>query len=135
MNLSFLKKVGQAAVSMGAAVTGLGPMLPIFEDLIGVASPTAARAVDTAVVDIKTLSEIVLKLQAAGAVAGIDGPTKLKMATPLVAQAILQSMALSKHGISDPEKFQLACQEYAQATVDFLDSLKGDHVQVVSAVA
>jgi len=62
-------------------------------------------------------------VQAIGQTAGLDGPTKLKVATAQIKSAILASSLMVGHEI-DSAALDLVAGEYAQATVDLLKGLK-----------
>ncbi len=122
--MTFLKKLGQVALRVGQIVIGIGPMIS-----------QAAGVVQVVSRDISAIVQIIGYVEAIGAALNIAGPDKLKAAAPLVAQAILQSEVLVGKTIRDPDLFQKACTEYAQATVDLLNSLDASHVETVSKLA
>lgn len=126
--MSFLKKLGGVLLKVGQIVVGFGPML-------GTAIPQIAGAIQVVSRDISAIVQVITNVEAIGQTLGIAGPDKLKAAAPLVAQIVLQSEILVGKTIANPVLFQQACTEYAQATVDLLNSLDESHVESVSKLA
>lgn len=117
--LSFLKQAGTILVN-GASVVELG--YPILGKLL----PKKAEGVaDVVVSDLGELSSVVTNIEtAANAVpGGLTGAQKFAAALPGVTRAIAQSSVMAGKKIADQALFQKACSEYAQATVDMLNSL------------
>lgn len=121
--MTFLKKLGQGIVK-GLQIAGriegvLGPELPA--DVRAKVDAALSRANS----ELVSLGAIITQVEAIGVTLKLEGTQKLTAATPLVAQMLLSSpLLLGKH-VANPELFEKAAQEYAQATVDLLNSLEG----------
>jgi len=122
--MTFLKKLGQILAKGLEVASGLSPLITQF-------LPNNAGTVQIVSHDLAQVAQIIVEIETIGATLGTAGPDKLKMATPLVAQVILQSALLANHEIANPDLFRQAANEYAQATVDLLNSLK-DKIDTVS---
>lgn len=126
--MTFLKKLGGILLKIGQIVVGFGPML-------STAIPQIAGAVQVVSRDIAAIAQIIMNVEAIGAVLGIAGPDKLRAAAPLVAQIVLQSEILVNKTIANPELFQKGCTEIAGGMADILNSLDESHVESVSKLA
>jgi len=111
--MSWLQSVGQALVKGGAVVQNF---VPLGVQVASVVNPGAA-------VTVEGLAAIIASVEAIGQQLNASGPDKLKAAVPLVTQAVLQSGFMRDHRIARPEVFARAMEEFAQATVDMLQSL------------
>ena len=126
--LSKLGKVMQIAGKVVAVVTGFGPALvaltptkkddeifsKIANPLVQIASIVAqvegmAQALDTP----------------------LPGTQKLQMATPIVAQIVLNDLVAGKK-IHDPVLFKQGCASIASGVADVLNSIKEEEVQTVT---
>jgi hypothetical protein len=122
----FLKKAGEAIVNV-ASVVELG--YPIFGRLM----PKGAQEyVTPAVNDLEQIAGVVTSVEAisAGLPTKLTGAQKFAAALPLVTKAIAGASVLAGKKIANQTLFQQAAQEYAQATVDLLNSLDPDSVVV-----
>lgn len=123
--MSFLKKLGMILAKGVEVIIGLEP-------IIAQIYPGAMGATSIVVSELTQMEQIIVNIETIGVALGTAGPDKLKMAAPLVAQVLLKSYALTNHSIADPVLFQQATVEFAQATVDFLNSLKADNIQTAN---
>lgn len=117
--LTFLKKAGIAIIDV-ASVVELG--YPILGKFL---PAKVAPVVSTAVSDLEALASVVTNVEAvAAAVPGtLTGAQKFAAALPPITKAIAQSSVLAGKKIKDQALFQKACNGYAQATVDLLNSV------------
>jgi hypothetical protein len=117
--MSFLKRLGSIIVKGAAIAAGFGPM-------ISATVPGAAGVVTKVTDTLQQLVGIIVNVEAVGQVLGTPGPDKLKAATPLVAQIILQSDFMVGKKIKNQELFQKAAAQFAGGAADFLNSLEDD---------
>ncbi len=115
--MTFLKKLGSVLLKIGEIVTGFGPVLSGFV-------PSAAGPVAVVTSDLKNLGDIIATVEAVGQSLSLPGTQKLIAATPLIAQAILQSELLVGRTIADPAGFQTAASKVADGIVGILNALK-----------
>jgi len=118
--MNFLKALGQAILKGGSVIQNF---LPVGAAVATAISPGLGLT-------ISELGAIITSVESVGQTLGTSGPDKLKAATPLVAQAILQSAFMANHKIANAALFNQAAQEFAQATVDLLNSLDGASLTV-----
>jgi hypothetical protein len=126
--MTWLKKVGTILLKVTEIVVGFGPVITAL-------TPTKKDDQVVAVVS-DTLTQVAGIVTTVEAMAGalsqpLPGTEKLKMATPLVAQIVLQSSIMVKHEIANPALFQQGCASIASGMADVLNSLK-DNVEVVN---
>lgn len=126
--MTFLKKLGTILGKGLTVVLGLQPFINQF-------MPQDAAIAATVVSDLTQFQNIVVMTESFGATLGTPGPDKLKAAVPAFAQILMASQTLAGKKIADPAMFELAASEYAQATVDLLNSLHQDGVQTASKTA
>ena len=126
--MGWLKKVGSIIVKSAASAAGVGPLL-------GTSAPHAAGAIQKVTDTLQQLVGIVTNIEAFGQVLGTPGADKLKAATPLVAQIVLQSDFMVKKKIKDPVLFQKAMAGMAGSIADFLNSVDDDAVEEEKKVA
>jgi len=122
--LTFLKRAGLELVN-AASIVELG--YPILGRLI----PRAVQpAADVAVADLETFAGIVTKVEqiSASIPAGLSGEQKLVAVLPDITRAVAASSMMAGKHIANKELFQKAMNGYAQATVDFLNSIDPDSV-------
>ena len=120
--MNFLKALGQTILQGGKVLQNV---LPIGAAVATVINPGLGLT-------ISELGGIIASVESVGQTLAISGPDKLKAATPLIAQAILQSPFMSSHRIADLALFNQAAQEFAQATVDLLNALDSAGLQTTS---
>jgi hypothetical protein len=119
--VSFLKKAGTLLVNTVSLVELGYPVLGKF-------LPSKASGVaDTIVTDLEHFSGVVTSVEAVAAAIpqGLTGEQKFKAALPGITRAVAMSSIVAGKKIADQALFQKACSEYAQATVDMLNSLDG----------
>lgn len=117
--VSFLKKAGTLLVN-AVSVVELG--YPVLGKLI---PKQTAGTVETVITDLEQMSGVVTSVEAVAAAipAGLTGEQKFAAALPGITRAVAQSSIMAGKKIADQALFQKACNEYAQATVDMLNSL------------
>lgn len=123
--MTFLKKLGQVISNIAGIVTGIGP-------IFGTAIPQASSTIAVVTSDLQQIAGIIETVEAIGAAATspVPGSEKLRMATPLVAQAILQSSLLAGKKIANEALYRQGANKVADGVADILNSLHEDGVQV-----
>ncbi len=114
--MTFLKKLGIILLKGTQLLTGLGPLIPGYNPTMG------AKIIDT----LERISAIIVNVEAFGAVLNTPGADKLKAATPLVTQIILQSDLMIKKKISNPVLFASGCTKVTDGMAEILNSVKDD---------
>jgi hypothetical protein len=122
--MTFLSKLGSIILKATEVIMGFGP-------LVSMTVPATAGAVTVITNDLQQIAGIITSVEAAGQALQIAGPQKLIAATPLVAQAILQSSLLANHKIANEVLFKQGAQKIADGMADVLNSLH-DSVETVS---
>lgn len=119
--VSFLKKAGTLLVNT-VSVVELG--YPVLGKLI----PKKAEGIaDSIVTDLEQFSGVVTSVEAVAQAipSGLTGEQKFKAALPGITRAVAQSSVMFGKKIADQALFDKAMTEYAQATVDMLNSCDG----------
>ncbi len=123
--LTFLKKLGTILVNIAGVAVGIGPIIAPF-----LGSGKAANAVSTGVNDLTAIGSTIVQIETAfAAVSGSTGAQKLAASIPLVGNIIKTSELVVGKKIANEALFTKAVQEYAQATVDLLNSIHPDAAQ------
>lgn len=117
--VTFLKKAGTLLVN-GVSIVELG--YPVLGKLIPAKEQPLAQ---TIVTDLEQMSSVVTSVEEMGAAIpnGLTSAQKFAAALPGVTRAVAQSSVMLGKKIADQALFQKACSEYAQATVDMLQSI------------
>lgn len=121
--MTFLKKLGQLLFQVVGIITGVGPLLVPF-----LGSGKAAQAVSTGINDLTAMGQRVVEIETAVQTPG-SGPQKLAMVIPLITNIVRTSEMVIGHKVANDALFAKACQEYAQATVDLLNSLHPESIK------
>lgn len=123
--MTFLKKLGQVIANIAGIVTGVGP-------IFSAAVPKAGSTIAVITTDLQQIAGVIQTVEAIGAAAttAIPGAEKLRMATPLVAQAILQSTLLAGKHIANETLYKQGAQKVADGMADILNSLHDNGVSV-----
>lgn len=124
--MTFLKKLGQVIANIAGIASGIGP-------IFAAAIPKAAGAIATGISDLQAIASEIATVETIGNTVtnpAITGPTKLQMATPLVAQVIMQSALLAGKKIANPALYQVGSQKVADGMADILNSLHESGVTV-----
>lgn len=117
--MTFLKKLGQILLSVAGVAAGVGPIVLPF-----LGSGKATTVAGTVVNDLTAIGSTIATIETAfAAVPGSTGAQKLQAAIPLIANIVKTSQLVTGKKIANPALFTQACTEYAQATVDLLNSL------------
>lgn len=120
--ISFLKKLGQMIVSTAGIAAGVGPIILPF-----LGSSESAKVAGVAVNDLTAVASTIVQVEAVFAtIPGSTGAQKLAAAIPLVGNIIRTSELVAGKKVADEALFTKAIEEYAQATVDLLNSLHED---------
>ncbi len=114
--MTFLKKLGSVILKLVSIAGG-------FQPLIQQQVPGAAGAVASGLQSLELIAAIITNVEAMGQTLKLAGPDKLKAATPLVAQVVLQSSLLVRQKIADPALFTEGCSKVADGVVAILNSL------------
>lgn len=114
--MTFLKKLGVFLAKFVAIAAGVGPIITPF-----LGSGKAATDVSTGINDLTAMGTVVVQIETA--LQGATGPAKLAAVIPLVGNIIKTSEMVVGKKISNEALFTTAIQEYAQATVDLLNSI------------
>lgn len=115
--MSWLKTLGQIIATGTKLWLGFSQVANI---------PGGSGTIATVTKDLTEVANIVAAVEAVGHLQGLTGQQKLVMAQPQVAQIILSSAILANHQIADPVLFKSATEDYVNATVKLLNSLKGN---------
>lgn len=119
MGLGWLKKAGSIALKGIEIAAGNAPAVKLIV-------PKAAGTVDKVVGELTQIKDIIVTVEAVGQAWDQPGTEKLRVAGPLVAQAIAQSSLMIGHEIADKGKYDAACAVIAGGFADLLNSLKAD---------
>jgi hypothetical protein len=123
--MTFLKKLGTILLNVAGIAVGIGPLIG---PLLG--SGKAGAVTGTVVNDLTAIGTTVVQIETAfAAVSGSTGAQKLQAAIPLVSNIIKTSEMVVGKKIANEALFTKACTEYAQATVDLLNSLDQNAAQ------
>lgn len=115
--MTFLSKFGKIVATIAKVITGLSPLLPTA---VG-----NQKVSDT----IEQVASIILTTEALGQTLGTTGPDKLKAATPLVAQILLNSDLLYRKKISDPKLFRAGSEAIADGMAKILNSIRDNQLE------
>jgi hypothetical protein len=119
--MTFLKKLGEI-IAQGSKIAGMIlPFIPNVRNL------PVERITDT----LNAIINVIVQVEAIGAVfnkngSEMTGEDKLKAATPLVAQIILQSDVVSGKRIENQTLFMTGVKKITNGVVDVLNSLKDE---------
>lgn len=117
--MTFLKKLGQILVNLAGIAAGVGPIILPF-----LGSGKAGQVAGTAVNDLTAIASTVVQIETVfAAIPNATGAQKLAAAIPLVGNIIKTSELVAGKKIANEALFTQAVQEYAQATVDLLNSI------------
>lgn len=115
--MKFLTKLGMIIAKVTAVATGISPLFPQYDKVTG-------KVVDT----LNGIAAIVMNVEVFGQVLGTAGPDKLKAATPLVAQIILQSDMMTGKKINDQVLFAQGVEKVTAGIADILNSIKDSEI-------
>lgn len=116
--MKFLSKLGQIISKVTAIATGIAPLFPQYDKETG-------KVVDT----LNGVAAIVMNVEVFGTVLGTPGADKLKAATPLVAQIILQSDMMTGKKINDQALFKAGVEKVTAGIADILNSIKDSEIE------
>ena len=117
--MTFLKKLGQVLINLAGIAAGIGPIITPF-----LGSGKVAGIASGSVNDLTSIGSIIVQIETAfAAVPGSTGAQKLQASIPLIGNIIKTSELVSGKKIANETLFTQAVREYAQATVDLLNSI------------
>lgn len=117
--MTFLKKLGSILVNVAGIAIGVGPIITPF-----LGSSKAGTIVKTGTNDLTLIAQLIAQIEVAfAAVPGSTGAQKLQASIPLIANVIKTSEVVAGKKIANEALFTQAITEYAQATVDLLNSI------------
>jgi len=119
--MGFLKNFGAALLKIGEVVTGVGPIFSQF--LPKGAAGTLATVEDTFTKIMGTVMTVETFFAALTS-KGLTGADKLKAATPLVSQIILQTEGLKGKKVKDLVKYQASVAGITSNIADLLNSFE-----------
>jgi hypothetical protein len=122
--MTFLKKAGSLLVN-AVSVVELG--YPVLGKLL---PKSVSGVADEIVTDLQQFSGVVTSVEAVAQAlpTGLSGEQKLIAVLPGITRAVAQSSVMAGKKIADNALFQKACNGYAQATVDMLNSLDASSI-------
>lgn len=119
MGIGWLKKAGQIALQAQSIVTGIAPIVKAVH-------PGAGGIIERVSEDSQKIASIIQQIEVVGQTLSLPGVDKLKAATPLVAQIMLQSAMLGGKKIENQALFLSGCQKVADGYADILNSVDAD---------
>lgn len=123
--MTFLKKLGQALLKGLQIAMGVGPIITPF-----LGSGKAGQVAQVVNNDLTSIGQVVLQIETAfAAIPNSTGVQKLQAVIPLVKNIVATSELVAGKKIQNEQLFDQAVQEFAQATVDLLNSIHGDEVK------
>jgi hypothetical protein len=117
--MTWLKKVGQFLAQGVERAAEFFPFLSPLAVLLPQGGQKAVQAIGT---DLGALQNIVVAVETVNQAPG-SGAQKLAAAIPLVTTFIKNSEVMIGKKVANEALFAQACQEFAQATVDLLNSI------------
>lgn len=120
--MTFLKKLGQILANIAGIAVGIGPLIKPF-----LGSGEAAEYVGKGINDLTAIGSVVVQIETA--LQGKPGTEKLAASIPLVGNIIKTSEMVVGKKIENEALFTQAVQEFAQATVDLLNSIHHDEAK------
>lgn len=121
--MSFLKKLGQALLQVGATAVGIGP---IVAPLLGSQGSKVIDAVGRVSNDLTIIASLVVQIETA--LQGKEGVEKFRAAVALVGPVIRTSQLVSGKKIADPALLQKGIEGITQGVVDVLNSISQESV-------
>lgn len=122
--VSFLKQFGLDILKGIQIFEGIAPVAVTAAQAVGAISATQAGKIDTVVQMASAGLDIESNFTAAFGSANPTGAAKFAALVPRVQQIVLDSQLLTGKQVGNSALFTTAMQEYSQATVDLLNSLK-----------
>lgn len=110
--MKFLTKLGKVLLQGTQILLGVQPFLPQYN-----------KEVTRTINALEQIAGIVVNVEAFGQILGTPGADKLKAASPLVSQLILQSDLLAGKKIDNPVLFQSGITKITDGMADILNSL------------
>lgn len=122
--MSFLKKLGQVAATIGATALGIGPLVaPLF----GSKGDRVSGEVNTIGNDLTLIGQTVVQIETA--LVGQTGADKRKAAIALIGPIIMTSQMVSGKRIADPALLQTGIGQITDGVVAVLNSLHEESVK------
>lgn len=111
--MGLLKKIGDIVLKITEIISGVSPLFPQYQN-----------GTQVAVSELQQIGAVISNIEVFGQVLGTPGADKLKAATPVVAQLILQSALLVNHKIENSALFTQGAGKIADGMADVMNSLK-----------
>lgn len=121
--MKFLTKLGQILLKGTELLTGF---LPLISRVTQDGAPMGD--------DLRALGKVIADVEVMGQLLGHAGPDKLKIATALARQIILQSDLLSGQSVANATLFEQGVEKIAGGVADVLNSLK-DQIDTEQVIA
>lgn len=110
--MAFLKKLGVVLGRATQILTGVAPFFPQYNKETAIAMNS-----------LNQIAGIVVTVEAVGQALNLPGADKLKGATPLIAQLILQSDLMVGKKIDNHALFMQGCMKLGDGMADILNSM------------
>jgi len=122
--MSFLKKLGQVAATLGSIALGIGPLaVPLF----GSKGDTATGIINTAANDLTLIGQVIVQIETA--LQGKSGAEKRDAAVRLIGPIIRTSQMVSGKKIADPALMESGIGKITDGMVDVLNAIHEDAVK------
>jgi hypothetical protein len=122
--MSFLKKLGQVALQIGATAIGVGPLIaPLF----GSKGDQVTGHINTISNDLTLIAQIVVQIETA--LQGQTGADKRKAAIALIGPIIKTSQMVSGKKIADPVLLETGIGQITDGVVAVLNSIHEESVK------
>lgn len=123
--MSFLKKLGQVAVQIGATAIGVGPLIaPLF----GSKGDQATGIINTVSNDLTLIAQIVIQIETA--LQGKSGAEKREAAIRLIGPLIRTSQMVSGKKIADAALLETGIGQITDGVVAVLNSIHEESVKL-----
>ena len=117
--MTFLKK-------LGSVIREVGKYAGLLSGTAQMMFPGKADEIEVISADLVEVANIVVIVEAIGQTADMAGEDKLRVAGPLVADAIVRSALVAGRKIDNPALFAAGSTKIADGMADILNSLKDD---------
>jgi hypothetical protein len=123
--MSFLKKLDQVALQIGATAIGVGPLIaPLF----GSKGDQTTGVINTASNDLTLIAQVVVQIETA--LQGQTGADKRKAAIALIGPIIKTSQMVSGKKIADPVLLETGIGQITDGVVAVLNSIHEESVKL-----
>ena len=126
--MSLLKKIGMIAGNVAGIVAGIGPVASMM-------FPAEKERIEQGLGIFRQIVAIIQQVEMIGTTLTLSGPDKLKLAIAQIGQLLKMSDMVRTHKIQDHVLFDKAVAGFAQASVDFQNSLGSKQVEKIDVAA